>query len=119
MLVLRESCAGICARKIETRSNAAASFISSRSKRPDAFDGLAHHPTLIFRIEEFHLVADYGEGALIRRAGSVFDDRPIGGPHEALGPERLVQAPGVLLRVEPGVGLLRKRPGVRDLDEDL
>ena len=42
-------------------------------KRPDALDGLAEHPAFVRVVEEFHLVADYGERSGIACAGGLLD----------------------------------------------
>ena len=50
------------------------------------------------------VVANDGESLSIGSA--VFHDRPIRGPHEPLGSERVIEPLHVLLRIQPGVGLL-------------
>ncbi len=70
-------------------------------------------------VEEFHFVADHRQGEGVGGVGGVFDDGPIGGPHEAAGTEGIVEAVDELLRVQPGIGLAGDRPGVGDLDEDV
>ena len=51
-------------------------------ERPDCLNSLAQHPLLVLGIEEFHFVAHDRQGFVI--TGPCFEDRPIGGPHQAL-----------------------------------
>ena len=51
--------AGICACSAPQSSRIDNIRMTSRSKGPDSFDGLIHHPVLVFGVEEFHFVAHH------------------------------------------------------------
>src|ERR1700674_1549052 len=87
----------------------------SLPKRPHALNRLAHHPALVVIVQELHLIPDYRDR--LRVPAVSLDQRPIRARHQALGTERVVEPLHLRLRIEVGVGLLRKRPGMGDLHE--
>src|SRR4051795_7377446 len=56
---------------------------------PHAFDGFAEDPLTVVGVEELHVVAHDGERFIVGRL-RVFEDRPVGGPHQSLGAEGVV-----------------------------